>query len=54
MFSVALCTKAKLWKQPRCPKTDNGLRKCGVYKYIYNGVLFSHKEEQNYVVGNVN
>jgi hypothetical protein len=31
MFIAALFTIAKLWKQPRCPTTDNGLRKCGIY-----------------------
>jgi hypothetical protein len=31
MFIAALFTIAKLWKQPRCPTTENGLRKCGVY-----------------------
>jgi hypothetical protein len=30
MFTAALFTTAKLWKQPRCPTTD-GLRKCGIY-----------------------
>jgi hypothetical protein len=31
MFIAALFTIAKLWKQPRHPTIDNGLRKCGVY-----------------------
>jgi hypothetical protein len=31
MFIAALFTIAKLWKQPRCPSTNNGLRKCGIY-----------------------
>jgi hypothetical protein len=31
MFIAALLTRAKLWKQPRYPTTDNGLRKCGIY-----------------------
>jgi hypothetical protein len=31
MFIAALFTIAKLWKQPRCPKMTNELRKCGVY-----------------------
>jgi hypothetical protein len=31
MFIVALFIIAKLLKQPRCPTTDNGLRKCGIY-----------------------
>jgi hypothetical protein len=48
VFIAALFTIAKLWKQPRCPTTlllMNGLRKCGVYIYIYNGILLSQKEE---------
>jgi hypothetical protein len=32
MFTAALFTTAKLWKQPRCPKMTNGLKKCGIYK----------------------
>jgi hypothetical protein len=31
MFIAALLTIAKLWKQPTCPTTDGGLRKCGIY-----------------------
>jgi hypothetical protein len=42
MFIAALFTIVKLWKQPRCPSTDEWVRKYGVY--IHNGVLFSHKE----------
>jgi hypothetical protein len=30
-FIAALFTIAKLWKQPRCPKMTNALRKCGIY-----------------------
>jgi hypothetical protein len=32
MFITALFTIAKLLKQPRCPTTDEGLRKIGIYK----------------------
>jgi hypothetical protein len=31
MFIAALITIAKLWKQPRCPITDEWLRKQGIY-----------------------
>jgi hypothetical protein len=31
MFIAALFTIAKLWKQPRCPTTDEQIRKCGIY-----------------------
>jgi hypothetical protein len=30
MFTAALFTIAKLWKQLRCPTTVNGFRKCGM------------------------
>jgi hypothetical protein len=31
MFNAALFTIAKLWKQPRCPTTNEWVRKCGIY-----------------------
>jgi hypothetical protein len=50
MFIVAL-TITKLWNQPKCSSTNEWIKKCSiVYKDIHNGILFSHKEEQNYVV----
>jgi hypothetical protein len=42
MFIAALFTIAMLWKQPRCPTTDEWIKKC---IFIHNGILFSHKEE---------
>ena len=36
MFTVALFTIARTWKQPRCPSTDEWIKKGVVY--IYNGV----------------
>jgi hypothetical protein len=42
MFTAALFTIAKLWKQSRCPTTDKWIKKMW---YIYNRILFSHKEE---------
>jgi hypothetical protein len=44
MFIAALFTIAKLWKQPRCPTIDEWIKKMW-YLFIYNGILFSHKEE---------
>jgi hypothetical protein len=41
MFIAALFTIAKLWKQPRCPTTDEWIIKLW---YIHNEVLLSHKE----------
>jgi hypothetical protein len=43
MFIAALVTIAKLWKQPRCPITDEWIKKTYIAKY--NGILLSHKEE---------
>ena len=31
MFTAALFTKARTWKQPRCPSKDEWLRRCGTY-----------------------
>ena len=45
MFTAALFTIAKTWKQPKCPSTEEWIKKCSVY--IHNGILFSHKKEQN-------
>ena len=47
MFIAALFTIAKTWNQPKCPLRDDCIRKkwCGVY--IHNGILLSHKKEQN-------
>ena len=43
MFTAALFTIAKIWKQPKCPWTGKWIKKI----YIYNGILFSHKKELN-------
>ena len=43
MFTAALFTIAKTWKQPKCPSTDEWIRK--MWEYIYNGILLSHKKE---------
>jgi hypothetical protein len=36
MFIIALFTIAKLWKQPRCPTTDEWV----------NGALFGHRKNE--------
>jgi hypothetical protein len=41
MLIAALFTIAKLWKQPRCPTTDEWIMKLW---HIHNGVLLSHEE----------
>ena len=59
MFTAALSTKAKLWKEPKCPSTDDWIKKMWcvcvcvcvcvmyvyVYIYMYNGILFSNEKE---------
>ena len=30
MFIAVLSTIDKLWKEPKCPSTDTGLRRCGI------------------------
>ena len=44
MFTAALFTTANTWKQPKCPLTDEWIKKMW---YIHNGILLSHKKEQN-------
>ena len=39
---AVLCTKAKTWKQLKCPSKDKWIKKKW---YIYNGILLSHKKE---------
>ena len=47
MFIAALFTIAKTWKQqPKCPSTDEWIKKIW-YIYIYSGILLSHKKELN-------
>ena len=31
MFTAALFTTAKIWKQPRCPLVDKSIRRCDIY-----------------------
>ena len=45
MFTAALFTIAKTWKQPKCP-FDRWLDKEDVV-YTHNGVLLNHKKEWN-------
>ena len=44
VFIAALFTTAKAWNQPKCPLTDEWIKKMW-YIYIYNGILLSHKKE---------
>ena len=31
LFTAALSATARTWKQPRCPSTDEWIKKCGTY-----------------------
>jgi hypothetical protein len=42
MFTAVLSIIPKLWKQPRCPTTDECIKKMS---FIYTMELFSHREE---------
>ena len=44
VFTVALFTIARIWKQPKCPLTDKWIKK------MYNKLLHSHKKEKNWVI----
>ena len=43
MFIAALSTIAKSWKEPRCPSTDDWIKKLW---FIYNGILLSYQKER--------
>ena len=44
VFTAALFTIARTWKQPRCPSTDGWIKKLWCI-YIYDGILLSHKKK---------
>ena len=44
MFPAALFTIAKTWRQPKCPSTDEWIKK--MWYIIHNGILLSHKKNK--------
>ena len=48
---TALFTVAKTWKQPKCPSTDEWIKKMCVY--IHSGILISHKKWSNAICRNM-
>ena len=44
MFTAALFTIAKAWKQPKCPLTEEWIKK--IYIYTHSGILLSHKKNK--------
>ena len=49
MFIAALFTIARSWKQPKCLPCNRQMDKEDMV-HIYNGILLSHKKEQNWVI----
>ena len=52
MFIAVLFTIAKIWKQPKCPSTDEWIKKMWcihthTHACVQNGILLSHKKEWN-------
>ena len=43
MFTAALFTIARTWKQPKCPSTDEWVKRCGTY---INRLLLSHERNE--------
>ena len=43
MFTAALFTIAKIWKQPKCPSVDEWIKKNVVH--LHNGILHNNKNE---------
>ena len=51
MFIAALFTIAKIWKQSKCPSTDEWIRKIWyihthTHTHTHNGILLSHKKNE--------
>ena len=48
MFIAALCTIAKIWKQPKCPLIDEWIKKsCGTYTVEYYLAICDGMDEQS-------
>ena len=49
MFTAALFTKARTWKQTKCPSTDGWIKEMCVYIvciHSNSGILLSHKKNE--------
>ena len=44
MFTAAQFTITRIWKQPRCPSTNECTRKL---RYICSGILLNHKRNES-------
>ena len=47
MFTAALFTIAKAWKQPKCPSTDELDKEIMVY--VHSGILLSYKKKNKII-----
>ena len=58
MFIAAMSTIAKLWKEPRCPSTDECIKIWCIHVYTdththtHTGILLSHQKEGNHAISN--
>ena len=46
VFTEALFTIARAWRQPKCPFTEEWIKQMW---YIDNGISLSHRQKQNWV-----
>ena len=47
MFTAALCTIARTWMQPKCPSTDEGVKKMWyMYTMEYHSIIKKNKTYQ--------
>jgi len=47
VFIAALFTIARTWKRLKCPSAEEWIKKMWYIFNIYNGIVLSHKKEQN-------
>ena len=45
VFTEAIFTIGRTWKQPRCPQIDEWLKKVWNIYCIYYGILLGHRKE---------
>ena len=53
VFIAALFTIARSWKKPKCPSTDEWIKKMWyiyTHKHTHHGILLSHKKEYNLAI----
>ena len=47
MLIATLFTTAKIWKQPKCPSTDERIKKMShTHTHTHTGILLSHKKNE--------